>query len=584
MKTPILLLAASLSLCASLLGEPEPHPAFRASTELGTYDPLPELGIPGQRELPVKLPAEYDTRTFKAPGDPRADPDFEFDHGAIVYEEVNGPRSNRIDLCFVSEGYTTEEEFLRMFKRVILDGLFGRVEPFKSYRNRFNIYAFHANSLHDGAVPRDKLGELYNNYGTDFGLIPSNDYYGTASYNNPVPLIGNYDVNFLLVRKNQRYDRSGGAGPVAAVAAIGEAKKEGYEDDDVAAVAHEIGHVLGALQENYAAFKHGFGEPNENWYFWDLYELPAPTVDINDQDGAGRPPIRNIHYNNLAEDRSNLPWKHWIEPDLEQKFGSLPWDQHLSAWNSDIFEQYTGRPQLDPEVIAADPYSKIDYVSGTAVEELRNKFQNYELSRTFDEEAYNEYWPVGMYAGAGGYPFDARAWKPNIATAMDNKPIAFYGDPCRELIMLRSVLNMVFPFENLTSPNVSIRIGNDETTRIQADLVDSETVDYWFEIDGQVFEGEIEEFEREIRFGEYATCRRLILDIDPSELGIRDRWVRVSLKSYDNTPWVRRDPRNLRAAQHDWALKVGDPENERPVIVNRKFETYFGGFENTPPP
>ncbi len=207
---------------------------------------------------------------------------------------TNGPTSMRINLVYLSEGYTSGQlpQFLADVTNTMNKLL--AIPPWSSYSNYFNVFAISVASAQSGSdhyTPTTSLVNTYFNstfdsYGTQRLLtIPPNDHDG--SYNDGSgkvigllqQLMPEYDIAGLIVN-DPVYGGSGGQFLLASL------------NSSSAEIAnHEIGHTFARLGDEYSTAYPGYPdveEPNTTtnstravkWNAWILPTTLIPTPDV----------------------------------------------------------------------------------------------------------------------------------------------------------------------------------------------------------------------------------------------------------------------------------------------------------------
>ena len=213
----------------------------------------------------------------------------------ITTIRTNGPTSMRINLVYLSEGYTSGQlpQFLvdatNMMNKLLT------IPPWSSYSNYFNVFAISVASAQSGSdhyTPTTNLVNTYFNstfdsYGTQRLLtIPPNDRDGT--YNDGYgkvdallqQLMPEYDIAVLIVNDTVY----GGSGGHYLLASLNSSSAE--------IANHEIGHTFAKLGDEYTSAYPGYPdveEPNTTTNStrevkWDAWILPAtlvPTPDVS---------------------------------------------------------------------------------------------------------------------------------------------------------------------------------------------------------------------------------------------------------------------------------------------------------------
>lgn len=158
--------------------------------------------------------------------------------------EINGPPEEKVDLLFVAEGYTRNEmkKFLADVERSV--GYIFAEEPFRSYRDAFNIRAVKSVSQETGTdIPGQDAWKntVMNSSFYTFGI---ERYMTTLDYSSVCDVASNahYDQIYILVN-TAKY----GGGGMYNMYAISAADNERSQ----AVVVHEFGHAFGGLADEY---------------------------------------------------------------------------------------------------------------------------------------------------------------------------------------------------------------------------------------------------------------------------------------------------------------------------------------------
>ena len=204
---------------------------------------------------------------------------------------TNGPASNRVNVVFLSEGYQSSElgQFL-VDATNTLQGLFS-VDPYREYSNYFNGFAISVASTESGSDDPN-TGLLVNTY------FNSSHYPGDPTYVTiPADSTGEgkvasllstympqYDLAIVLVNDRGNWGGSGGAYVVVTPV------DPNYPNEDaIELIAHETGHTLAGLGDEYSDPWPGYvsvEEPNctqqtnrnlIKWRAWISTNTPVPT-------------------------------------------------------------------------------------------------------------------------------------------------------------------------------------------------------------------------------------------------------------------------------------------------------------------
>ena len=200
--------------------------------------------------------------------------------GTITKVVDNGPDSNRVVFVVFGDGYTQEqmERYHRDVDTIIVKYFFS-MEPFKTYKNFFNIYRFDTTSVDSGTYtspeykPNTVFGSSVVIGGGTASASLENGALLTTLANRYVPA---YTKIFCMINYHKR---AGGAGPTIAAFTRG-------DGNNYQTALHEMGHCFGLVDE---------------------YSLGAPGIaHINAPNAAG--------YADTAIE--TLKWKDWLTPGV----------------------------------------------------------------------------------------------------------------------------------------------------------------------------------------------------------------------------------------------------------------------------
>lgn len=212
----------------------------------------------------------------------------------------NGPKSNRINVVLLAEGYTASEESRFTSDAAgVVNSLFS-AQPYLKYKSYFNAYSLFVVSAEAGS-DHPSLDEYhdtyfnstYDSYGTERLLtIPPNDL--NANYadgeGKVYALLEEYLPAFdivLVVVNDSVYGGSGGSVAVTST---------NTESAEIA--IHELGHSVADLGDEYSTPYPGYPdteEPNTTmaatrstvkWRAWFLNDTPIPTPDTATYDAV----------------------------------------------------------------------------------------------------------------------------------------------------------------------------------------------------------------------------------------------------------------------------------------------------------
>jgi hypothetical protein len=199
---------------------------------------------------------------------------------------TNGPTSKRLNIVFLSEGYTTND--LVYFPSNALTMLHGLLTtaPFNEYSNYFNAFAI--------SVPSNQSGS--DHYTPTTNLVDTffNSRYDSSGIQRLITIdsTGHSRVNALLAQFMPEYDivalvvngtQYGGSGGFPLIASINSQSAE--------IATHELGHSFANLGDEYSD---AGGTPAEKpnataqtnfalikWNTWITNSTPIPTPDVS---------------------------------------------------------------------------------------------------------------------------------------------------------------------------------------------------------------------------------------------------------------------------------------------------------------
>lgn len=216
-----------------------------------------------------------------------------FSQATITQILSNGPATNRINIVFLSEGYTASQlgQFTNDAKTILNYIL--STPPFDAYQNYFNSYAISVASVNSGSDHPSSgiyrttyFNSTYDSYGIERLLtIPPNDRDGSYAdgvgkvYTLLQTLMPQYDLVSVVVNDTEY----GGSGGERLITSMNSSSPE--------IAAHELGHTFAALGDEYSDAYPGW-VPSEmpnvtqqknraliKWTSWILGSTPVPTPD-----------------------------------------------------------------------------------------------------------------------------------------------------------------------------------------------------------------------------------------------------------------------------------------------------------------
>ncbi len=191
---------------------------------------------------------------------------------------ITGDSSNRIDLVIVSEAYTASQmDTFAKDVNAVRDALFSE-DPFQEYANYFNVWRVEIPSNESGADRPDRTPPVHRDTAFDASFNPILNVNSRKVIRAIRGTPAARDTILVLVNDPER----GGSGGYMAVAS--------NAGNFVNVAAHELGHTLGNLADEYVSSSR--------------YLL---RCDIT----RGEPEQANI---TLETNPSAVKWRHWIDP------------------------------------------------------------------------------------------------------------------------------------------------------------------------------------------------------------------------------------------------------------------------------
>jgi hypothetical protein len=218
-----------------------------------------------------------------------------FSQATITQILSNGPPAKRINIVFLSEGYTASQlgQFTNDAKTILNYIL--STPPFNAYQNYFNGYAISVASVDSGSdhplsgIYRNTyFNSTYYSYSIERLLtIPPNNLDGNyvdgagKVYALLQALMPQYDLVPVIVNDSEY----GGAGGGILITSMNSSSRE--------IAAHELGHTFAALGDEYSDAYPGWvpyemanvtqqtNRPLIKWTSWILDGTPVPTSDTS---------------------------------------------------------------------------------------------------------------------------------------------------------------------------------------------------------------------------------------------------------------------------------------------------------------
>ena len=288
------------------------------------------------------------------------------DRGVKVFEvHKSGDPHTKVDIAFIAEGYTLEEEAKLEKDLERLSGVLLGHEPYKSRKSDFNIYGVFKPSAESGCdEPRSGIfkktavSATFNSLGSERYML-TEDNKALRDIASHVP----YDALFLMVNHN----RYGGGGIYNLYCAF-TTDNQWYEY----LLLHEFGHSFAGLADEYY----------------------TSSVAYNDFYPKGMEPLEaNI---TALLDPDNLKWKDLLSPGIEVP---TPWEKGEFD-RMDLAYQKV-RQELNEKIARM----KREGIDPAEVEKVVAESEDLSKKNADRVDAYllkSKYWDkVGVFEGAG---------------------------------------------------------------------------------------------------------------------------------------------------------------------------------------
>ncbi|WP_372350551.1 M64 family metallopeptidase [Streptomyces sp. KL116D] len=325
-RTPLFTAIAAGSLAIAALGAAGSATHAAADEGRRTVEYFPDSRGEGRH---TQVPAAVPAKIARAKEAPAKTP------GATIVTPLQrtGPSDGRLDLVIIGDGYTADQQAdFQADARSKLDAIFA-IEPYKSYQGLFNFWLVDAVSNESGVsgdptedVVKDTAVSSYF-FCDDIERLVCVDEKKVDAYAQQAP---DSDIVFV-VSNSTKYGGAGYSGLTSTAGHTGIATMSSDNDRSYLIGAHELGHSIGLLADEYQYAGYGTYpgpepvEPNTTqqtaegmlntktkWYRW-LGESDPSGGTVGAYEGGGyyeygiyRPTQNNI-MRALDTDKFNLP-------------------------------------------------------------------------------------------------------------------------------------------------------------------------------------------------------------------------------------------------------------------------------------
>jgi len=308
-------------------------------------------------------------------------------YDSLIVIQKNGEPSAMVDLLFLGEGYS-EEESVEFFEDVwrLSEQLF-TVEPFKSYRSKFNVTAVllaskesGVDNPEQGVFKNTPLNFSYNTFGSQRYMMS----YDSKNINDLASAVP-FDALAILVNSEQ-YGGGGIFNLYTALAA----------DDKVSSniLVHEMGHSFAGLGDEYYT---------KDIAYQDFYPLGIEPWEPN---------------LSILQDPANLKWKQLVESGTPLP---TPWEK----------EKYD---QRNEDYVQKSAEMKMTGKSNHELNKLKDNFTE-ATNRFFEDHPYRD--RIGAFEG-GGYAFKG-IYRPALECQMFSNRTKNFDQVCQKAIERRII-------------------------------------------------------------------------------------------------------------------------------------------------
>lgn len=295
------------------------------------------------------------------------------DRAVKVYRPLkNGNPEDKVDVAVIGEGYTNAEESkfqtdLEKFAKIMFSG-----EPFKSYKDRFNVYGVFKASEESGVDEPDAgifkntvLNATFNSLGSERYLL-TEDNKTLRDLAAQVP----YDALYIMVN-HKRYGGGGIYNWVCTFTADNQWSEYLF--------LHEFGHSFAGLADEYYTSDVAYND-----FFKKTVEPVEPNITA-------------------LLDKSNLKWKDKISTGIQiptewnkKEFDSLDykWQETRRNLNKKIAELKRSKADYQEIEAAEEEYNRSDREHAEFVDRFLKENKNYKIAGAFEGAGYSQF---GLY-------------------------------------------------------------------------------------------------------------------------------------------------------------------------------------------
>lgn len=321
-----------------------------------------------------------------------------FDNSVKIFKSLyNGDPHSKIDIAIIGEGYTEKEQSKFKSDLEKFTNIFFSYEPYKSYKDKFNIYGVFKPSQESGTdEPR---ANIFKNtlLSTTFNSLGSERYLMTEDNKALRNVAANVPYDDLYIMVNHK--RYGGGGIYNLYCAF-------TSDNQWSPYlfTHEFGHSFAGLADEYYTSDVAYND-----FFKTSIEPVEPNITA-------------------LLDPENIKWKNLLTPGIEIP---TPWEK--SAYDSMDYKWQAERRKLNNKIAALKKNKAPQDEIIKAEEEYNTKDKAHaeKMEKYLKNSKY--YGKVGVFEGGGYMP--KGIYRPMLDCIMFNKTPNYFCKVCEQAII-----------------------------------------------------------------------------------------------------------------------------------------------------
>ena len=329
------------------------------------------------------------------------------DHSAeIINAHISGSPKDNIDLVILSEGYTKSEksEFRNDLTEII--EVFFDYEPFKTHKNKFNIYGIFKPSIESG-VDEPRAG-IFRSTPMDFTFnsLGSERYLLTENYFSVVDLASLVPFESIVVMVNSKRYGGGGIYNYFSVFTSGNQWRNYL-------FLHEFGHSFAGLADEYYTSTTAYND-----FYPKGEEPPEPNITrLLDW--------TKLKWIDFVDDTTRIPtpWEKGIYDEIDYN-----WQQRRAALNEKIAElKRNNAPKFEIEK-AEKLYAQEDLAHSIKIDSILSESKYYNVVGAYEGAGYSS---MGMFRPEVDCIMFSKGEKPfcEVCKSAIEKVILHYSNP-----------------------------------------------------------------------------------------------------------------------------------------------------------